>query len=52
MREAVRLNLAILPASWSVVFNPRRSVIDADFEALQQEIRRVFTLLSEKCANS
>jgi ribonuclease P protein component len=34
MREAVRLNLAILPNDWAVVFNPRRRVIDAMFEDL------------------
>jgi ribonuclease P protein component len=34
MREAVRLSLAISPNDWAVVFNPRRSVIDAKFEDL------------------
>lgn len=48
MREAVRLNLALLPSPWAIVFNPRRPVLAAEFDALQAEVRRLF----EKCANS
>jgi ribonuclease P protein component len=48
MREAVRLNLASLPPVWDIVFNPRKPLLTADFDAVQTEIRRVF----ERCANS
>lgn len=48
MREAVRLNMARLPAAWDVVFNPRRALLVADFGAVQAEIQKVF----ERCANS
>ena len=48
MREAVRLNLAGLPAVWDIVFNPRKPLLTADFAALQAEVRRVF----ERCVNS
>lgn len=52
MREAVRLHLALLHPSWSVVFNPRKPSLEGDFENLQNEIRRLFTRLSERCVNS
>ena len=42
MREAVRSQLSLLPASWAVVFNPRRSVLDAPFEELCREVGRIF----------
>jgi ribonuclease P protein component len=42
MREAVRSELLHLPASWNVVFNPRRTVLDAAFEDLRRETARVF----------
>jgi ribonuclease P protein component len=42
MREAVRNQLEALPENWSVVFNPRRSALDAPFEDLCQEVGRVF----------
>ena len=48
MREAVRLNLGLLPSPWSVVFNPRRTVLSAEFESLQAAVRKVF----QTCANS
>ncbi len=42
MREAVRRHLNNLPDRCSIVFNPRRSVLDAPFEDLCQEIGRIF----------
>ena len=42
MKEAVRLELFRLPQSWNIVFNPRRSVLDAAFDDLRQEVGRVF----------
>jgi ribonuclease P protein component len=48
MREAVRLHLAKLPANWSVVFNPRKGLLNADFADIEREVVKVFT----KCANS
>ncbi|MBC8166067.1 MAG: ribonuclease P protein component [Bryobacteraceae bacterium] len=52
MREAVRLNLALLPAPWAIVLNPRRPVLDANFEEIQTEVRRLFAVLAKRCANS
>lgn len=48
MREAVRLNLEGLTPEWSIVFNPRKPVLDVPFPSLEAEVRKVFS----KCANS
>ncbi|MES1256854.1 MAG: ribonuclease P protein component [Acidobacteriota bacterium] len=42
VREAVRLDLAQLSSEWSIVFNPRRKVLDCTFPELQAEVRRLF----------
>lgn len=47
MREAVRHEMHALPANWSIVFNPRRSVLDAPFEDLRREVGRVFARCKE-----
>ncbi len=41
MREAVRAHLETLSNNWAIVFNPRRSVLDAPFEDLCREVGRV-----------
>jgi ribonuclease P protein component len=48
MREAVRLHLAELPPRWSVVFNPRKPLLDARFADIEREVSKVFS----RCANS
>ena len=48
LREAVRLNLALLPSSWMIVMNGRKGLLDADFSAIQTEVKRLFV----QCANS
>lgn len=47
MREAVRCQIDSLPANWSIVFNPRRSVLEARFEDLCREVGRVFSRCNE-----
>ena len=42
VREAVRLELALLSPEWSIVFNPRRKALDCLFTDLQAEVRRFF----------
>ena len=42
MREAVRSQIALLPAPVDVVLHPRRSVINLAFPALEQEVATVF----------
>ena len=42
MREAVRTQCDSLPANWTVVFNPRRNVLEAPFEDLCREVGRIF----------
>lgn len=48
LREAVRLNLGVLPGGWMVVMNGRRALLDAEFSSIQQEVGRLFA----RCANS
>jgi ribonuclease P protein component len=48
IREAARLELASLNAGWSIVFNPRRKVLDCIFTDLQAEVKRLFI----RCATS
>ena len=47
MREAVASQLPLIPANWAIVFNPRRSVIDAPFTELCEEVRRIFVRCRE-----
>jgi ribonuclease P protein component len=42
VREAARLELASLSEGWSIVFNPRRKVLDCIFTDLQREVKRLF----------
>ena len=42
LREAVRAELAAAPENWTIVFNPRRTVLAAPFEDLRREIGRIF----------
>lgn len=48
LREAIRAQLTDAPSSWSIVFNPRRTVLDASFEDLCRETARVFTRCKER----
>jgi ribonuclease P protein component len=50
MREAVRMNLPLLPAAVDVVLHPRKSVIDMDFGKLTTEVRKVFSTVSAQVA--
>ena len=42
MREAVRKHLLNLPERCSIVFNPRRTVLEASFDDLCREVSRIF----------
>ncbi len=42
MREVVRRNLHLLPATVDVILHPRRNVIDLDFSTLEREVAGVF----------
>jgi ribonuclease P protein component len=48
VREAVRLHLPELPASWWIVFNPRRPALSVPFPELEKEVQRLF----RRCATS
>ena len=43
MREAVRLDLPLMGPQWDVVFNPRRSVLDAPFAEIRSEVRKLIS---------
>ena len=43
VREAVRLDLPMLGPQWDVVFNPRRSVLDAPFAEVRNEVRKLIS---------
>ncbi len=43
MREVVRRQLFRLEPQWEIVFNPRRSVLEAPVEDLAREIERLFS---------
>jgi len=45
MREAVRLHLPEAAPGWDIVVNPRRSVLDAEFTRLVEEVVRLFASL-------
>jgi ribonuclease P protein component len=48
MREATRGLLERLPGNWLIVFNPRRSVLDAPFDELCRETGRIFDRCKER----
>ena len=43
LRESVRLHLDRLGPEYSVVFNPRKSVLSAVFSDLEREVERLFS---------
>jgi ribonuclease P protein component len=47
MREAVRFHLAELQVPVDVVFNPKKSVLTAEFSQLEQEVRRAFEVIQK-----
>ncbi len=40
-REAVRLEYASIGERWDIVLHPRRSIIEAPFEELRDDVRRL-----------
>jgi ribonuclease P protein component len=47
MREAVRTQFSSIQDHWAIVFNPRRSVLEAPFEDLCREVGRIFSRCKE-----
>ena len=48
LREVVRLRLADFVPGWDVVFNPRRTVLDAEFTRLGAEVDRLLSVIRSK----
>jgi ribonuclease P protein component len=47
IREAVRLHLAAVAPQWSIVFNPRKPLLDAKFSDVESAVAKLFL----KCGN-
>lgn len=52
LREAVRLSWPAQPADADVVINPKKTVLNAEFETLLNEIRRAFVVIERKLGNA
>ena len=48
LREAARTQLSRLSSNWTIVFNPRRAVLDAPFQDLCRETARVVDRCNEQ----
>jgi ribonuclease P protein component len=48
MREAVRRNLERLQGPFDIVFNPKKTVLTAEFEKIEAEVARAFTVVQQK----
>jgi ribonuclease P protein component len=48
MREAASQHLPDLASNWAIVFNPRRSALDAPFEELCRETGRIIQRCNER----
>ena len=49
MREVVRRALPLLTAPVDVILHPKRSVIDADFKAIEREVSLIFRSVQAAC---
>jgi ribonuclease P protein component len=45
MREAVRMNLALLTRDVDVILHPRRTVLTAEFDRLLGEVSKIFSVI-------
>ena len=52
MREAIRFHLAELTAAVDVVFNPKKSALTADFDQIDQEVKRAFEVVQKNAERS
>lgn len=48
MREAVRRNLERVQGPFDIVFNPKKTVLTAEFEKIEAEVARAFTVVQQK----
>jgi len=51
MREAIRFHLPQIAADVDVVFNPKKLVLDAEFAAIDQEVKRAFEVIQKNAAS-
>ena len=48
MREAVRRHIGIVSADVDVILHPRKSVLTVEFQIIEGEVQRIFTLIQKK----
>lgn len=51
MREAIRFHLPEIAADVDVVFNPKKLVLDAEFAAIDKEVKRAFEVIQKNTAS-
>jgi len=47
MREAVRRHIGIVSADVDVILHPRKSVLTVEFQIIEGEVQRIFTLIQK-----
>ena len=47
MREAVRMNLALLTRDVDVILHPRKTVLTAEFDRLLGEVSKIFSVIEK-----
>ncbi len=52
LREAVRLTMPAETPSVDVVINPKKSLMDTDFEVVVNEVRQAFVVIEKKVGRS
>jgi RNase P protein component len=52
LREAVRLTLPSETPCVDVVINPKKSLMDTDFEVVVNEVRQAFVVIEKKAGTS
>jgi ribonuclease P protein component len=52
MREAVRRNLVHLQAPVDVVVNPKKTILTAEFDKIEAEVARAFTVVQQKAQDA
>ena len=48
MREAVRRHIGLVRADVDVILHPRKSVLTVEFQIIEVEVQRIFTLIQKK----
>lgn len=47
IREAVRMELRLVAPIWDIVINPRKAALEASWDQVQKEVRKLLTRLQD-----